>query len=81
MASSFFCWMSFAYQITDQCIAPDNFMELRDTSGRGLNYNGSVCINTICMYADVTAGNECVFENVAYIAYGVDGEFSVPVSR
>ena len=35
----------------DQCEPPPNFQELSDTSGRGLNYNGSVCLNNVCMYA------------------------------
>lgn len=33
----------------DQCEAPPNFKELADTTGRGLNFNGSVCLNNICM--------------------------------
>lgn len=34
----------------DQCEAPPNFKELADNSGRGLNFNGSVCLNNVCMY-------------------------------
>lgn len=36
--------------ILDQCEPPPNFQALRDTSGRGLNFNGSVCLNNVCMY-------------------------------
>ncbi|TFY70183.1 hypothetical protein EVG20_g2833 [Dentipellis fragilis] len=35
----------------DECQAPDNFQELRDTSGRGLNVNGSICLNFVCQWA------------------------------
>ena len=33
----------------DQCEAPPDWRTLRDTSGRGLNVNGSVCLNYTCM--------------------------------
>ncbi|KAJ3514638.1 hypothetical protein NLJ89_g2267 [Agrocybe chaxingu] len=56
----------------DQCEAPPNFQELADISGRGLNFNGSVCLNNVCL---------CIFENTPYIAYGVGGEFIDIVSR
>ncbi|KAJ3571775.1 hypothetical protein NP233_g3546 [Leucocoprinus birnbaumii] len=65
----------------DQCEAPPNFRELADTTGRGLNVNGSVCLNNVCMWANVTLQNPCVTDNVAYIAYEVGGEFIDIVSR
>ncbi|KAH9940416.1 uncharacterized protein BXZ73DRAFT_42631 [Epithele typhae] len=65
----------------DQCDAPPNFKELADTTGFGLNVNGSVCLNNICMWANETAGNPCVVQNTAYTAYGPDGEFVDIVSR
>ncbi|KAF9461321.1 hypothetical protein BDZ94DRAFT_1167869 [Collybia nuda] len=65
----------------DQCEAPPNFKELADTSGRGLNYNGSVCLNNQCMWANATLGVACLVENTPYIAYGIDGEFIDIVSR
>ncbi|KAF4621243.1 hypothetical protein D9613_000652 [Agrocybe pediades] len=65
----------------DQCEAPPNFKELADTSGRGLNFNGSVCLNNKCYWANATLGTQCVFENTPYIAYGVSGEFIDIVSR
>jgi len=37
----------------DQCEAPTNFQDLADTSGRGLNVNGSVCLNNQCMYESI----------------------------
>ncbi len=81
----------------DSCLGPDNFKELRDTTGRGLNVNGSICLNFVCQYvfiapstrptyhifryANVTAGSTCEIENTGYIAYGPKGEFVYVVSR
>ncbi|CAA7263190.1 unnamed protein product [Cyclocybe aegerita] len=65
----------------DQCEAPPNFQELADISGRGLNFNGSVCLNNVCLWANATVGTRCIFENTPYIAYGVGGEFIDIVSR
>ncbi|KAI0373519.1 hypothetical protein BV20DRAFT_989308 [Pilatotrama ljubarskyi] len=65
----------------DECEGPPNFKELEDTTGFGLNYNGSVCLNNICMWANVTVGLPCVVQNTAYTAYGPDGEFIDIVSR
>ncbi|KAF9264276.1 hypothetical protein L218DRAFT_863363 [Marasmius fiardii PR-910] len=66
----------------DQCQAPPNFKQLADHTGRGSNVNGSVCLNNICMWANVTLGEECVVENTAYIAYTASGdEFIDIVSR
>ncbi|KIY44376.1 hypothetical protein FISHEDRAFT_51660 [Fistulina hepatica ATCC 64428] len=65
----------------DECEGPPNYKQLRDTTGYGLNVNGSVCLNNICMWANVTLGQACVVENTAYIAYGVSGEFIDIISR
>ncbi|XP_006461057.1 hypothetical protein AGABI2DRAFT_192594 [Agaricus bisporus var. bisporus H97] len=65
----------------DQCEAPPNFKELADTSGRGLNVNGSVCLQNVCMWANATLNNPCVVDNNAFIAYEVDDEFIHIVSR
>ncbi|PPQ70688.1 hypothetical protein CVT24_000170 [Panaeolus cyanescens] len=66
----------------DQCEPPPNFRELADTTGFGLNYNGSVCLNNICMWANATLGNPCVTENIGYTAYKVNNdEFINVVSR
>ncbi|TEB38191.1 hypothetical protein FA13DRAFT_1751902 [Coprinellus micaceus] len=45
--------------------------ELADTTGRGLNVNGSVCLNNVCQYV----------ENTPYTAYSLSGEFINIVSR
>jgi len=65
----------------DECQAPPNFKDLADTTGRGQNFNGSVCLNNICMWANQTAGDDCVVENTAYTAYSTTGEFIDIVSR
>ena len=49
------CWAAFAHGIAeiwrslDECEGPPNFKELADNTGFGLNVNGSVCLNNICM--------------------------------
>lgn len=65
----------------DQCEGPPNFKELADTSGRGTNRNGSVCLNNVCMWANASLGTACVVENTAYVAYEASGEFLDIVSR
>ncbi|KAJ6609821.1 hypothetical protein B0H10DRAFT_2062615 [Mycena sp. CBHHK59/15] len=65
----------------DECEAPPNFKELADTTHRGLNHNGSVCLTNVCMWANKTSGASCTVENTAYIAYGASGEFIDIVSR
>jgi len=67
----------------DQCQAPPNFKELADTSNQGSNFNGSVCLQNVCMWANVTLGLACLIENTPYIGYGLDGseEFINIVSR
>lgn len=37
-----------AKSTSDQCEGPPNFKDLADTTGRGLNVNGSVCLNSKC---------------------------------
>ena len=34
---------------SDECEGPPNFKDLADKTGYGLNVNGSVCLNNICM--------------------------------
>ncbi|KAH7888578.1 hypothetical protein F5I97DRAFT_717186 [Phlebopus sp. FC_14] len=65
----------------DQCEPPPNYAELADRSFYGRNVNGSVCLNNVCMWANVTVGLPCVVENTAYIAYAGTNEFIDVVSR
>jgi len=64
----------------DQCDAPPNFKDLAGTITQ--NFNGSICLKTVCTFANVTVGQSCIVDNTAYIAYGADGsEFIDVVSR
>jgi len=65
----------------DQCQPPPNSQDLADSSGRGLNFNGSVCLNNLCMWANATLNSSCVIENTPYIVYGLSGEAIDIVSR
>ncbi|KAJ7733757.1 hypothetical protein DFH07DRAFT_132432 [Mycena maculata] len=65
----------------DECEPPPNAAELADTTNRGLNVDGAVCLNNVCMWANKTSGESCTVENTAYIAYGATGEFIDIVSR
>jgi len=65
----------------DQCQPPPNFAQLADNTVHGLNFNGSVCLNNVCMYANVTLGLACAVENTPYIGYAGTNEFIDIVSR
>ncbi|KAH0827508.1 hypothetical protein J3R83DRAFT_4221 [Lanmaoa asiatica] len=65
----------------DQCGPPPNWSELADTSHYGVNVNGSVCLNNVCVWANVTVGESCQVENTAYIVYAGAREFIDIVSR
>ncbi|KAI0344561.1 hypothetical protein BDW22DRAFT_1427253 [Trametopsis cervina] len=65
----------------DECEGPPNFKDLADHTGFGLNVNGSVCLNNVCQWANVTVGEACEIENTGYIIYsGTDEQVEV-VSR
>ncbi len=60
----------------DECEGPPNFKELADTTGFGLNYNGSVCLNNICMCVflicwAVSRGSELHFLRWANVTVGL----------
>ncbi|CAL1707395.1 unnamed protein product [Somion occarium] len=65
----------------DECEAPPDFQDLADNTGLGRNVNGSVCLNNVCMWANVTLGLPCAVENVPYTVYTQDTEFIDIVSR
>ncbi|KZW00284.1 hypothetical protein EXIGLDRAFT_562328, partial [Exidia glandulosa HHB12029] len=62
----------------DQCAPPPNAQEL-DAYPR--NVDGAVCLNFVCMWANVTEGQACVVENTPYIAYTNESEYAFVVSR
>ncbi|KAL4074119.1 hypothetical protein V8B97DRAFT_747531 [Scleroderma yunnanense] len=65
----------------DQCEPPPNTGELVDTIYYGRNVNGAICLNNVCMWANVTVGQPCEVENTAYIAYTGMSEYIDVVSR
>ncbi|KAI0949628.1 hypothetical protein AcW1_009177 [Taiwanofungus camphoratus] len=65
----------------DQCEGPPNYKELADRNGHGLNVNGSVCLNNVCMWANATLGKPCEIQNTAYVAFGSGNDFPDIVSR
>ncbi|KAI0773322.1 hypothetical protein BD413DRAFT_472846 [Trametes elegans] len=62
----------------DQCAPPANWQDLASSQ----NFNGSLCLKSICMYANMTLGQPCILDGVTYIDVGPNGEqFSNTVTR
>ncbi|TRM64557.1 hypothetical protein BD626DRAFT_492214 [Schizophyllum amplum] len=62
----------------EQCSEPENWMELASP----YNANGSICIQSTCMYANATLGQTCVTDNTTYVELGPDGNpYTIVVSR
>lgn len=61
--SGSFCELERNYQ----CAAPPNWGKL--SSDFNLNFNGSVCVQSKCLYANVTLGLACVLEQTTYSGY------------
>ncbi|KAJ7759343.1 hypothetical protein DFH07DRAFT_957958 [Mycena maculata] len=54
----------------EQCIAPPDWAHLASTQ----NFNGSICLQSVCMYANVTLGDRCITDNTTYIDVGPSGQ-------
>ncbi|KAI9442362.1 hypothetical protein H4582DRAFT_1276672 [Lactarius indigo] len=67
--------------VTTRVLVPTISKISETPTGRGLNVNGSICLNFVCQFANITAGSTCEIENTGYIAYGPSGEFVYVVSR
>ncbi|KAJ3776508.1 hypothetical protein FB446DRAFT_292119 [Lentinula raphanica] len=65
----------------DQCQGPPNYKDLLDTTNRGLNVNGSLCLNNVCMWANVTENEDCVVQNTAYIGYTASGGEFIDIEK
>jgi len=65
----------------DQCEPPPNWVELADNTQYGVNVNGSICLNNVCTWANVTVGQACQVENTAYIVYAGTNEYIDIISR
>ncbi|PAV16328.1 hypothetical protein PNOK_0794800 [Pyrrhoderma noxium] len=51
-----------------ECAAPKNW----NSSTSSLNFNGSVCLKSVCMYANATLGLPCILEQTMYKGYNRD---------
>lgn len=51
----------------EQCLSPPGWIQTRATAPRMHTFNGSICLHSICMYANVTFGQPCIIENTTYI--------------
>ncbi|KAI0629332.1 hypothetical protein C8Q77DRAFT_1143400 [Trametes polyzona] len=62
----------------DQCSPPPNWQDIASNQ----NFNGSLCLKSTCVYANMTLGQACTIDDVTYIDVGPGGEqFSNTVSR
>ncbi|KAL1941240.1 hypothetical protein VTO73DRAFT_7452 [Trametes versicolor] len=62
----------------DQCAPPPNWIDVASNQ----NFNGSLCLQSTCTYANMTLGQPCILDDVTYIDMGPNGEqFSNTVTR
>ncbi|KAJ7111925.1 hypothetical protein C8R44DRAFT_711519 [Mycena epipterygia] len=54
----------------EQCAPPPNWADLASTQ----NFNGSICLRSVCMHANVTLGEQCITDNTTYIDVGPNGQ-------
>ncbi|KAJ7471374.1 hypothetical protein B0H11DRAFT_2039716 [Mycena galericulata] len=54
----------------EQCSAPPNWEDLASTQ----NFNGSICLRSVCMYVNVTLGERCLTDNTTYVDVGPSGQ-------
>lgn len=56
----------------EQCAPPKNAMELASSQ----NFNGAVCLQSTCMFANATIGQRCIIDDTTYVDTGPDGQQS-----
>ncbi|KAI0052286.1 hypothetical protein FA95DRAFT_1378769 [Auriscalpium vulgare] len=61
----------------DQCAPPPDWEALADYH----NFNGSVCLRSLCTYANATEAQPCTFELTTYADVGPDGGFTNTIVR
>ncbi|KAJ7592615.1 hypothetical protein C8J56DRAFT_856035 [Mycena floridula] len=62
----------------EQCAAPMNWDTLSSTQ----NFNGAICLHSICMYANATFEAPCITEETTYIETDDNGQqFSYTIAR
>ncbi|KAJ7196827.1 hypothetical protein GGX14DRAFT_672022 [Mycena pura] len=54
----------------EQCAPPPDWGVLASTR----NFNGSICLRSVCLYANVTLGEPCITSNTTYIDIGPSGQ-------
>lgn len=54
----------------EQCSPPLDWQDLASFQ----NYNGSICLKSTCMYANITLGQSCIVDNTTYTDTGPNGE-------
>lgn len=54
----------------EQCSPPLDWQDLASFQ----NYNGSICLKSTCMYANITLGQNCIVDNTTYTDTGPNGE-------
>lgn len=54
----------------DQCAPPPDWAALASTQ----NFNGSLCLQQTCMYANASLGQACILDTVTYVDVGPDGQ-------
>lgn len=54
----------------EQCAPPLDWMDLVTTQ----NFNGSICLHSICTYANITLGQPCITNNTTYFDFGPEGQ-------
>ncbi|KDQ52677.1 hypothetical protein JAAARDRAFT_138239 [Jaapia argillacea MUCL 33604] len=54
----------------NQCAPGPDHIQLSSNQ----NFNGSICLQSTCMYANATLGQRCLLDNTTYIDQGPDGQ-------
>jgi len=62
-------------QRDEQCAPPLDWADLGDV----MNFNGSICLKGVCMYANVTLGEPCVMDNTTYNLITLNGQRSTNI--
>lgn len=52
----------------DQCMAPNNWADLASNQ----NFNGSLCLQSTCVYANASLGQRCMMDTTTYVDLGPD---------
>ncbi|GJE89914.1 hypothetical protein PsYK624_060260 [Phanerochaete sordida] len=56
----------------EQCAPPRDDVAAALASGQ--NFDGAVCLNSVCMWANVTLGQGCVVDDTTYVDTGPNGQ-------